>query len=248
MKNLDELDKKISKFKEKRENRFEEIDYAKQALRQPSLILIDHRNLVRDCLAISLANAFPYEKIIALPSAADLFKSSIKLIEGDLIILYYDTQQNSQREAARDELLSRVDHGIDVALICEGDDVRDVMGCLDDGARGYIPTNVSLQVAIEAIRLVRAGGIFIPANSLLQFYSSATDLDPPRQFTPRQTDVLGQLQKGKSNKIIAFELQMKESTVKVHVRNIMRRLGVTNRTEAVVEMQQNCNVDYKKAK
>lgn len=248
MTNFDDFDGKIEKFRSREHNKVKAVDNIKQELRRPSLIAIDHRNVFRDCLCICLNRIFSGDKILSFLSVDDLFKSDFNLIEGDLIILYCDIRETLQKKAARDELLSRVGHGINVVLICEGDDIRDVMGCLENGARGYIPTSVSLQVAIEAIRLVRAGGIFIPANSLLQSYSSASDLDPPRQFTPRQTDVLGQLQKGKSNKIIAFELEMKESTVKVHVRNIMRRLGVTNRTEAVVEMQQNYKTDYKNYK
>lgn len=51
-------------------------------------------------------------------------------------------------------------------------------------------------------------------------------------FTPRQIAVLHRLRQGKANKIIAYELAMSESTVKVHVRNIMKKMSATNRTEA----------------
>jgi DNA-binding NarL/FixJ family response regulator len=53
-------------------------------------------------------------------------------------------------------------------------------------------------------------------------------------FTPRQLEVLRLLRQGKPNKIIAYELDVEESTVKVHVRHIMRKLKATNRTHAVV--------------
>jgi DNA-binding NarL/FixJ family response regulator len=59
-------------------------------------------------------------------------------------------------------------------------------------------------------------------------------LDPPsHQFTPRQLLVLEHLQRGSANKIIAHELALSEGTVKVHVRNIMKKLRATNRTQAV---------------
>ena len=57
-------------------------------------------------------------------------------------------------------------------------------------------------------------------------------------MTPRQTTVLSLLQQGKANKIIAYELGMSESTVKVHIRNIMRKMGATNRTQAIYKLQQ----------
>ena len=50
-------------------------------------------------------------------------------------------------------------------------------------------------------------------------------------FTARQAAVVEALRRGKANKIIAYELKMRESTVKVHVRNIMKKLHATNRTE-----------------
>ena len=54
-----------------------------------------------------------------------------------------------------------------------------------------------------------------------------------QQFTERQLAVLGHLKQGKTNKIIAHELKMSESTVKVHIRKIMQKLNATNRTEVV---------------
>ena len=59
----------------------------------------------------------------------------------------------------------------------------------------------------------------------------------PNKLTSRQVMVLNHLQQGKANKIIAHELGMSESTVKVHVRNIMRKMGATNRTQAAYKAQ-----------
>jgi DNA-binding NarL/FixJ family response regulator len=55
-------------------------------------------------------------------------------------------------------------------------------------------------------------------------------------LSPRQQDVIGELMRGSSNKAIAFSLGMKESTVKVHLRNIMKKFGVTNRVQIVLRM------------
>jgi len=103
-------------------------------------------------------------------------------------------------------------------------------------ASGYIPTSVSLAIAIEAMRLVRAGGVYAPAAGVI----AANCKNSPAKngtgaqnamFTERQTAILNVLCKGKPNKIIAYELGMCESTVKVHVRNIMKKLKATNRTQ-----------------
>jgi DNA-binding NarL/FixJ family response regulator len=96
-------------------------------------------------------------------------------------------------------------------------------------------------MVMQAIRLVLAGGVFIPPQVLaeegtpLSLQSESGDSPRPRAcgFTPRQTEVFDLLRQGKSNKLIAYELRMQESTVKVHVRQIMRKLKAINRTHAV---------------
>src|SRR5205807_2037350 len=112
-----------------------------------------------------------------------------------------------------------------------------ILEAFENGARGYIPTaSTSLDLAIEIIRLVRAGGTFVPPSGLSLQKINRKGLTPRavtnQEFTPRQMDVLGHLTQGKANKAIAHALAMSESTVKVHIRNIMKKMHATNRTEA----------------
>ena len=121
-------------------------------------------------------------------------------------------------------------------VLSDGDELEQIISALDSGARGYIPTDLTLDVAIEAVRLVRAGGVFVPASSLVaaRRTSDASNGAPPSPggiFTARQAAVVDALRRGKANKVIAYELKMRESTVKVHVRNIMKKLNAKNRTE-----------------
>jgi DNA-binding NarL/FixJ family response regulator len=98
-------------------------------------------------------------------------------------------------------------------------------------------------MVIQVIRLVLAGGTFIPPGVLEAGEASddsgdSQEFEPgPRRYlaelTPRQGEVFELLRQGKSNKLIAYELGMQESTVKVHVRQIMRKLKAINRTHAV---------------
>jgi DNA-binding NarL/FixJ family response regulator len=123
-----------------------------------------------------------------------------------------------------------------VALMADSEDPSHIVGALERHVRGYIPTSLPLHVAVEAMRLVRAGGVYVPASSLIASQKSQveTDNDNPKavsMFTTRQLAVIAALRKGKANKIIAYELNMRESTVKVHVRNIMKKLKARNRTE-----------------
>jgi DNA-binding NarL/FixJ family response regulator len=103
--------------------------------------------------------------------------------------------------------------------------------------RGYATTSTtSVNLLGEIIRVIRAGGTFVPVTGLPL---NTTDLqevfvnDVDNILTARERAVLSLLKAGKPNKLIAYELGMSESTVKVHVRSIMRKMNARNRTEAV---------------
>ena len=97
--------------------------------------------------------------------------------------------------------------------------------------------NMPLAATVEALQMVRAGGMFIPASCISSYHppepvpSKDVHFDPDSLFTNRQAAVVRALRQGMANKRIAYELNMRESTVKVHVRNIMRKLNARNRTE-----------------
>ena len=127
-------------------------------------------------------------------------------------------------------------------VIAESDDLGDILKAIDCGARGYIPTSVNISVAAEAISLARAGGVFIPVSSLLANREALNSVVKGssylnESFTPREIEVAEALRRGKANKIIAYEMNLCESTVKVHIRNIMKKLNVTNRTQVAFKLK-----------
>src|ERR1700726_3472879 len=120
------------------------------------------------------------------------------------------------------------------------DDVAEVNRALALGVRGYIPTSVECGVAVAALRLISAGGTFVPPDALRATTAKPDDQpEGERQrrsaglaLTPRELSVIDLLREGKPNKLIAARVDMQESTVKVHVRNILKKLNATNRTHA----------------
>jgi DNA-binding NarL/FixJ family response regulator len=106
------------------------------------------------------------------------------------------------------------------------------------GLNAFISTSIDPQVALQAFGLVINGGTYFPRDALLRAWDpqhEPADQDIENDtLTPRQTQVLQRLRLGSSNKLIARDLSMQESTVKVHVREIMRKLGARNRTEAAI--------------
>ena len=156
-----------------------------------------------------------------------------------LIVLYTPAIGECEQEVDREiNLIRQNENAAPIVWISDNEDPSQLLRVLSRGVQGYIPSSVPLNVAIEAMRLVRSGGTYSPISSLLSTLGKpvketpmAGDTALAEVFTDRQTAVLNALRQGKPNKIIAYELSMCESTVKVHVRNIMKKLNATNRTE-----------------
>jgi DNA-binding NarL/FixJ family response regulator len=138
-----------------------------------------------------------------------------------------------------------------VIVLSDREETSEVVAAFQEGARAYVPTGLEPGLVIKAIRMVLAGGTFVPADALMRWRQVAALANGQRsneqrfnqeqpvseslnQWTPRQLAVLHILVQGKANKEIARTLAMEESTVKVHVRHIMRKLGVSNRTQAAL--------------
>ncbi|WP_395676107.1 LuxR C-terminal-related transcriptional regulator [Inquilinus sp.] len=136
--------------------------------------------------------------------------------------------------------LGRDHPGLPVIVMGERQDSAHVLKILSHGARGYVPANVSLDVAIGALHLAIAGGAFVPAAVLME--AGRPDRDepgstkPPFDLTDRQAAVAEAVAQGKPNKIIAYELNLCESTVKVHIRVIMKKMLARNRTEVAFKL------------
>ncbi|WP_170153345.1 response regulator transcription factor [Roseiarcus fermentans] len=111
------------------------------------------------------------------------------------------------------------------------------------GAKGYIPFTTRFEVMVEVIRVILAGGTYAPLDCLAAAGPAAGRdaqadgvriASSPAALTARELSVVRAIQQGKSNKVIAYNLNMTESTVKVHVRHIMTKLKAKNRTEIAV--------------
>ena len=132
---------------------------------------------------------------------------------------------------------------VPVVMVSSTDQVDIVRESFSYGAMGYLPKSSSQNVMKNAIRLVMSGSTYIPTEALGSFAVPPFEKkDPPKQeesnamsvLTPRQLAVLDLLAEGKANKIIAYELNISEITVKAHVSAILRKLGVSNRLQAVI--------------
>lgn len=127
-----------------------------------------------------------------------------------------------------------------VVMLSGERDAATVRQALDAGAAGFIPKTEPREVLVGALSLVLAGGVYVPREALGG--APPATLPPTGEvpspaslgMTGRQADVLALIMKGRTNKHICRELNLAEPTVKNHVTGILRALGVSSRTEAVL--------------
>jgi len=214
---------------------------------RPTLVLIDLNVLSRDCIGRALGSFGGLELVGSFGTVAEwLYAPPVR---SNLAVIVQRGERPTASELQRDiDRIRSADIGAPVILISDDEDPNTILRSLDFGVSGYIPSSVGLDVAFEAMRLVVAGGVFVPANSLLAYRQSVLrEAKPPTPqkspFTARQDAVVQLLRLGKSNKAIAAELNMRESTVKVHIRNVMKIMRAKNRTEIAVRTKYLDGVD-----
>ena len=147
-------------------------------------------------------------------------------------------------------------------FLSDHDELRDILDAIQIGARGYVSSVFNPSTVIQSLRLVMEGGAFIPHNALMEITGKTSmlreeeanesaqrdkidtngdkidtngdkiDTSALQTLTSRELEVFELVRRGKSNKIIAYELGVQESTVKVHTRKIMTKLKAINRTHA----------------
>jgi two-component system, NarL family, nitrate/nitrite response regulator NarL len=193
----------------------------------------DHR-LVREALApfiTRIADAVQLDEAASVDEALVLLRDNgvYDLILLDLNMPGMDGFNgfNRIRELAPDK---------PIAILSGSLDPDDVSQALEHGAAGYIPKTTTGGTLVNALQIILAGEVYVPPALMASTASRATrDPRDVREvaLADRQMEVLKALAEGMPNKEIARRLGIAEITVKVHLQSIYRKLGVSNRTEAL---------------
>jgi DNA-binding NarL/FixJ family response regulator len=125
-----------------------------------------------------------------------------------------------------------------ILILSASDKVSDMVGCLAAGASGYVTKGSDIRILLDAIKLVCAGGIYVPTNVIHDAAVTATVKEGnafPR-LTRRQDQVLDLALDGHANKEIGYRLDISEGTVKAHLSAIMRSYNVGNRIQLMREV------------
>lgn len=163
----------------------------------------------------------------------------------DLIFVDRDVLTSDWKE--KFQLLQKLFPQARLVMMSESEDQKDILDAFSLGAGGYITKLSQDSLIINALRLIVDGNLYVPPAVLkgLQKRSNLSGegkilthtLPNGKNLTYRQSEVLQHLSNGLSNKQIAYEMNVSEATVKLHINALLRHLHVENRTKAVVTAQ-----------
>ena len=199
------------------------------------ILIIDDHGLFRAGLSHLLKSLDSESEVDDIGTIAQL--SAFASHSFDLVILDYHLPDSSIEE----NLVKVWQHWPEVRILvisAESNPLK-IQQMIDRGACGFIPKSADPQVLGAALRLILAGGIFIPSELVLYIQSQPSEsIDPLDQLSQRQKDVLRWVIKGYSNQAVATRLGISLDTVKAHLSKCYRALGVHSRSQAIIRCEQ----------
>ena len=208
----------------------------KEILQMKILIADDHA-LFRDGLALRLEQIAPGAAILQASNYAQIFK----IIKSDnnisAIVLDIEMQDMPWFDALQEIRRTLPDTAL--IVVSASEDSRTIRSVMSAGAKGYIPKRSESKVFDNAFKLVFDGGTYVPPILINNppINNLSTKSTGLKTLTNRQSQVLDLIAQGKSNKQIAYDMGVSESTVKLHINALLRSLHVSNRTQAVITAQ-----------
>ncbi|MFN3869597.1 MAG: response regulator [Hyphomicrobiaceae bacterium] len=210
-----------------------------EAMLMPAnFLVVDDHPLFLEALRLSISSAFPDANVIEATSIARAKEAIAANPAFDLVLLDLSMPGTSGFDGLL-ELRSQFPK-LPVVICSALEDPRIIHEAMTYGASGFIAKTVRKGELAAAIREVMSGSVYLPANynaiSAQQPRNSNDLAQRLSSLTPQQLRVLMMLRQGMLNKQIAYELDVGETTVKAHVSEILRKLNVASRTQAVIEV------------
>ncbi len=204
------------------------------------IFLIDDHNLFRSGVKALLVRQPDFEVVGEAADGLEGLKRA-KQLKPDVVLLDLNMPGISGREAVK--MLVEELPQTEVLMLTVSEDAEDLMDTLKSGARGYLLKNIDADYLVESIRRAARGeAVMSPqmTSKLVRgLQAGGAEVVLPQtaekdRVSPREREVLALLARGASNKEMARELQLAESTVKIHVQNILRKLNLSSRVQAAV--------------
>ncbi len=205
------------------------------------ILLIDDHTLFRSGVRLLLQRQPDFEVVAEAGDGVEGIKRA-KELKPDVVLLDLNLPGLSGLETL--QLLTQDLPNCAVIILTVSEEADELGQALRDGARGYLVKNIDADALVSAIRRA-ANGEAVIADSMTaklveQFRGQAGQTPPPpgsaerHRLTARETQIVQWLARGASNKVIARELDVSESTVKIHVQNVLKKLNLTSRVQVAV--------------
>jgi len=202
------------------------------------VLIVDDHTLFRSGVKALIARQEDFEVVGEASDGLDGIKRA-KELQPDVILLDLHMPGLSGREAVK--ILARECPESKVVMLTVSEDAEDLIETLRNGASGYLLKNIDTQTLIDSIRRAAEGDSVISpqmtSKLVRNIKTGAVAAPVPTErdkLSPREREILAFLARGASNKEIARGLDVAESTVKIHVQHILRKLNLTSRVQAAV--------------
>lgn len=205
------------------------------------ILLVDDHTLFRSGVRLLLQRQPDFEVVAEAGDGVEGIKRA-KELKPDVVLLDLNLPGLSGLETL--QLLTQDLPSCAVIILTVSEEADELGQALRDGARGYLVKNIDAEVLTSAIRRAAAGESVIAesmtAKLVDQFRGAASQAAQAsgnaerHRLTARETQIVQCLARGASNKVIARELDVSESTVKIHVQNVLKKLNLTSRVQVVV--------------
>ncbi len=204
-----------------------------------NVLLVDDHTLFRSGIRFLLQRHADFTIVGEAQDGVDGVKRA-KQLQPDVTLLDLHMPGISGLEALQLMLQDRPDAIILMLTVSE--DAEDLSAALQAGARGYLIKNIDADYLVRAIRRAANGEAVIAEAMTAKLVEQLKTGNTPKQappseldkLTPREKEILACLARGESNKVIARSLSVAESTVKIHVQNVLKKLNLTSRVQAAV--------------
>lgn len=191
------------------------------------IIIADDHPLFRTALSHAVGRVWPEAQIIEARSAAE---ARAALEGGDVEALLLDLHMEDSNGLSVLMDLRQDFPSLPIVIVSASEEPRVYAAASQLGAAAFIPKSSGLDDMRAALANVQEGDTWFPASDA----SNDQDLAHMASLTPAQRRILTAIRKGLLNKQIAYDLDISEATVKAHITAIFRKLGVNNRTQAVL--------------
>lgn len=202
----------------------------------PKVLIADDHPLFRDALIAALQPLITDLTLLQAGTLDDALTSLQKNSDIDLVLL--DLHMPGSEDFYGLIRITEDFPQTPIAVVSGDDSMRVVSKVMAFGARGFIPKTTPSKTTAEAIKSIMLGNNWLPEEmqkNLVKVDKEEIDIaSRMAELTPKQFQVLKQLQAGLLNKQIAYDLNITEATVKAHISAIFKKLEVTNRTQAVL--------------